>query len=107
MRRVTLTQTGTGSSAVDVPDQYIAPFAIGIGVKVTGTVTYTVQHTFDDVFLPTFDPAAATWFDHPSLTAQTTNKDSNYAFPVAGIRLTVSAGSGTATAVLLQAGIAQ
>lgn len=100
MRPVSVTQSEVGSSAVQVPDIRLNPFAIGVGVAVTGTITYTVQHTFDDPF-----SAVATWFDHPSLTAQTTNKDSNYAFPVRGIRLSVSASTGgSATLKLVQAG---
>lgn len=104
MRPIYVTQTNAGSTAVIVPDYLISPFAIGLGVKITGTPNYTVQHTFDDVFAAGFDPATATWFDHPSLTAQTANKDSNYAFPVRGIRLTVNSGTGTATIMLVQAG---
>jgi hypothetical protein len=70
-------------------------------VIVTGTVDYTVQHTFDD-------PAVgfATWFPHPTIAAQSTNKDGNYAFPVTGIRITVNSGGGTVTFKLIQAGIA-
>jgi hypothetical protein len=103
MRPVTVSQTGVGSTAVIITDINQAPFAIGMGVVVTGTVSYTVQHTFDDVFATTFDPATATWFNHPTLAAQAANLDSNYAFPVRGVRLTIGSGSGTATLKLIQA----
>ena len=78
----------------------ITPFNVGFGVILTGVVDYTVQHTFDD-------PATGftTWFDHPTVAAQTTNQDGNYAFPVTGVRLTVNSGGGTATLKLVQAGI--
>lgn len=78
----------------------ISPFNVGFGVIVSGTVDYTVQHTFDD-------PATgfSTWFSHPTIAAQSTNKDGNYAFPVTGIKVLVNSGTGTATLKLLQAGI--
>lgn len=78
----------------------ISPFNVGFGVVVTGTVTYSVQHTFDD-------PATGftTWFSHPTVAAETANADGNYAFPVTGIKLLVSAGTGSATLNLIQAGI--
>ena len=104
MRPQSVSQTGVGNTAVLVPDYMISPFALGVGVIVSGTVTYTVQHTFDDVFAPGFNPATATWIDHPTLAAKTTTSDSNYAFPVRGIRLSVTAGTGTATLRLVQAG---
>lgn len=104
MRRSTLSQTGTGQTAVFVPDVNKNPFNIGLGVVVSGTVTYTVQHTFDDVYASGFSAASATWFDHPTLAADTANADSNYAYPVMGIRLSVTAGTGTATLTIIQAG---
>lgn len=104
MRPVTVTVTGSPQqSAVIVPDINKSPFAIGAGVKVTGTITFAVQHTFDDVFSPTFDPATAKWYNHPTLTGSS-DIDSNYAFAVRGIRLTTSAGSGSATLTAVQAG---
>ena len=104
MRPVAVTVTGSPqASAVIVPDINKSPFAIGAGVKVTGTITFQVQHTFDDVFSPTFDPATAVWYNHPTLTGSS-NVDSNYAFAVRGIRITSSAGTGSATLTAVQAG---
>jgi hypothetical protein len=88
---------------VIVPDINKSPFAIGAGVKVTGTITFQVQHTFDDVFSETFNPATAVWYNHPTLTGSS-NVDSNYAFAVRGIRITSSAGTGSATLTAVQAG---
>lgn len=105
MRPITKSVTGVGVSAPIPLDQYISPFNIGFGVKVSGTVTYTVQHTFDDVFAAGYTPASGTWYDHPDVSGETANADGNYAFPVSAIRLSVSAGSGTATLTAIQAGI--
>jgi hypothetical protein len=96
--------TGVGVSSVYPPDNYVSPFNLALSVLVTGTVTYTVQYTFDDVFASGFSPASANWVDHPSLTAQTATKDSNIAYPVRGVRINVTAGTGTARLTVIQAG---
>lgn len=106
MRPVRVSVTGVGSSAVVPPDYMLNPFNIGVEVMVTGTVTYTVQHTFDDVFAANFNPATATWLSHTTLVNQTTTQASNYAFAVTGIRVTVTAGTGTAEMTLVQSGVA-
>ncbi len=105
MRRIDLTQTGVGASAVSPMNLNTSPFNIGFAAVVTGTANYTVQHTFDDVNLPTFNPSTATWFDHPTVAALGANADGNYAFPVTAIRLLVNSGGGTVRLTLLQAGI--
>lgn len=104
MRPVVFTITGAGTSNPMVPDQYISPFNVSLGVTVTGTVNYTVQYTFDNVMGAGYNPASGNWIDHPSLTAQTVSKDSNVAYPVGGIRLVVASGSGSARLTIIQAG---
>lgn len=96
-----VSKTGTGSSDAIVMNTNATPFNVGFGVVVSGTVNYTVQHTFDD-------PAVGftTWFSHPTVASQSTNQDGNYAFPVTGIKVLVNSGSGTATLNLVQSGIA-
>jgi len=108
MRGVSLTVTGAGTSNVIALDNYVSPFNVGFGVVVSSgaTVTYTVQHTFDNVFAPGFSASNATWFSHEDLVAQTDNQDGNYAFPVSGIRLNVATSNGTVTITAIQAGIA-
>jgi hypothetical protein len=105
MRRIQLSQTGAGATAVSPMNLNTSPFNIGFAVIVSGTVNYTVQHTFDDVYSPAFNAGTATWLPHPTIAGQAANADGNYAFPVTGIRLLVNSGGGTATLVLLQAGI--
>jgi hypothetical protein len=100
MKVQTVSKTGAGSSSALVMNTNVSPFNVGFGVVATGTVNYTVQHTFDD-------PAVGftTWFSHPTIASQTANADGNYAFPVTGIKVLVNSGSGTATMSLVQAGI--
>ena len=100
MKVQTVSKTGIGSSSALVMNTNVTPFNVGFGVIVSGTVDYTVQHTFDD-------PAVgfSTWFSHSTITGETTNQDGNYAFPVTGIKVLVNSGDGTATLKLVQAGI--
>lgn len=100
MKLQTVSKTGVGSSSALVMNTNITPFNVGFGVVVSGTVDYTVQHTFDDPSV-----GFSTWFSHPTIAGETTNQDGNYAFPVTGIKLLVNSGSGTATLKLVQAGI--
>jgi hypothetical protein len=96
MQSVTLTQTGTGQ------DEFIfdrgnakSTGEIGFGVTVSGTVTYSVQHTFDET----------NWFDHASATGKSAAFDGSYLYPVRGIRINVTAGTGTATMTALIGGL--
>ncbi len=95
-----VSKTGVGSSPALVMNTNTTPFNVGFGVVVTGTVNYTVQHTFDD-------PAVGftTWFSHPTIASLAVNADGNYAFPVTGVKVLVNSGAGTATMNLVQAGI--
>ena len=89
----TVAVTGAGTSAVTkvIPS---SPFNIGFGVVVSGSATYTIEHTFDGV----------NFYSHEVLVAKTDNQDGNYAFPVAGIRINLTSGAGTVTLTAIQAG---
>jgi len=102
MRPIVISQTGTGSSSVAVLDHYQSPFNVGLGVVVSGTVNYTIQHTFDDVLDAAVTP---TWFNHPTLASSAVSSDGNYAFPIRGVKVLVNSGSGSATATVIQAGM--
>jgi archaellum component FlaF (FlaF/FlaG flagellin family) len=102
MRQQVVSKTGTGSSAIIPMNLDSTPFNVGFGVVATGTVTYTVQHTFDNPWTT----ATPVWFNHPTVAGQIANADGNYAFPVAAIKVVVTAGTGTAQLTVIQAGIA-
>jgi hypothetical protein len=44
----------------------ISPFNVGFGVTVSGNVTYSVQHTFDDPGV-----GFTTWYSHPTIASKT------------------------------------
>lgn len=97
MRRMVESVVGVGNGAPLPVDNRSVSFGIGFGVVVTGTITYTVQHTFDDVY----GGGTINWFPHSFVVAQTTNQDGNYAYPISAMRLITTAGTGTATLTVL------
>jgi hypothetical protein len=109
MRATTISQTGTGRpTAVVIVDRYTSPTAIAVGCIASGTVTYTVQHTYDDPFATGFTAAGATWFDHSTIASKANvNADGNYAFPPRAISVSVASGTGTVTVTVNQAGTGQ
>lgn len=104
MKPVYVSVTGETNSNPIPMNTYVTPFNVGFGVKASGAVNYTVQHTFDNIWDSTVTP---TWFDHPTIAAKTTAQDGNYAFPVTAIRLKGNSGNtGTSTLCLIQSGSA-
>lgn len=119
--RTTITATGSTTAYVSTPwsPSYFAdPFSIGVGVVSTGSsaaTNYTVQHTFDPIFDGVFSSSVtivaasnANWFSNTGLNGVSSaplSRDGNYAFPVVGIRLTVTSTATTVvTMTLLQSG---
>lgn len=101
MKVQTISQSGAGSSSALVMNTNCTPFNVGFGAVVTGTVNYTIQHTFDDPAI-----GFTTWFPHPTIASTASSADGNYAFPVTGIRVTVNSGGGSVAVNVVQAGIA-
>lgn len=99
MRPITLTVSGVAVSPTVPMDFRAQNFNVGFGCEITGTATYTVQHTFDDVFNPAITPV---WFNHAFVNGATTNQDGNYAFPIRAMRLNVTASTGSVTINILQ-----
>jgi hypothetical protein len=93
---------GTKNSNAAVLD-YSGDAIVAVQVVVNGVATYTVQQTLDNLLDPTITP---TWFPHPNaaLVGATTNQQGNYAFAPAAIRLTQTAGNGSARLTILQSG---
>lgn len=97
---IKLGTNGVGSSRIVQPDHHKTPFNVSIGCDVSGTVNFTVQHTFDDIG----DGTNLTWFDHATIAGKSSNIDGNYAFPVRGIRVKINSGTDTVKTTLIQAG---
>jgi len=80
--------------------------AVGIGLvaEVTGTVNYTLYHTYDDVFNSSITPV---WLPHSvaNMVGATSTQESNFVIPVSACQLILNSGSGSINFVLLQQGI--
>lgn len=90
MRPKKVTVTGVAASNWLPVDYKQDPMNLGVGcVVVSGTATYSVEYTFDDVFDTTVTPVA---FALSTISAATTSKDGVINTPVRAIRLNVTAG---------------
>lgn len=94
---------GTKNSNAAVLDYYGRP-EVSLQVVVTGTATWSVQQTLDNVLDTSITP---TWFDHPdtNMAAQTVNRQGNYAYIPTAVRLQQTAGSGSVRLTIVQAGL--
>jgi hypothetical protein len=92
----TLTTSGVSTSVVLPLDWRTNPFQVGILCYVTGTVTYSVQHSDD----PTF----TNWSNNANISGATASADTNYMFPVRYIRVNQTGGTGSVLAYVVQSG---
>jgi hypothetical protein len=104
MTNIVLSQTGTGASRVIAPDYFRAPFAIGLGAVISGTATVSVEATFEDPLSGSFNPSTAVWFAIPDFSAISATKIGRLDIPCRGLRVNVTAGAGTVTLYVQQAG---
>jgi len=72
-------------------------FQVSLGVAITGTINFTVQHCFDAQHVTA--PSTLTWWPHSSLVSKTVSADGNYAFPVTATRLLINSVTAGATVV--------
>jgi hypothetical protein len=95
---------GTKNSNAVVLDYYGRP-EVSLQVVVTGSATWTVQQTLDNVLDAAVTP---TWFSHPdtaNMVTQTVSRQGNYAYIPTAVRLQQTAGSGSAVLTIVQAGL--
>jgi len=91
MRPKKVTVTGVGTSNWLPVDYKQDPMNLSTGcVLVSGTATYSVEYTYDDVFDSAVTPVA---FALAAITAATTSKDGVINQPVRAIRLNVTGGT--------------
>jgi len=74
-------------------DYNIRHFNAGLSVDISSgaVLTYTVQHTFDDVYSSTFVESTAATHNHDSMAAQTISADGNYTNPPVATRIDLTA----------------
>jgi len=87
--------TGVSVSAAYVMDWQQNAFQASLGLAITGTISVTVQHCFENVM--SASPSTRTWWPHSSLVTKTASADGNYAFPVSATRLLINSVTAGAT----------
>jgi hypothetical protein len=103
MRPKKVTVSSVAASAWLPVDYKQDPMNLGVGcVLVSGTATYSVEYTFDDVFDATVTPVA---FALSTITAATTSKDGVINTPVRAIRLNVTAGASPVVSMTMIQGL--
>lgn len=75
-----------------------------VAVFVTGTINYTIQHTYDNVFNSTETINVFT-IDDPSMVNATTTQDSNYLFSPRAVRILINSGTGSLIFYVNQSGL--
>lgn len=102
---------GVGSTPwINANQDHESPFNVGFGVDVdTGSVNFTVEHTWDpnpEVSMTVADATKVpSVFPHSSVVAKSAKIDGNYAYFVGAYRLTMNSGTGRAKFGYGQSGI--
>lgn len=80
---------------------------VGIACYVTGTVNYTVYHTYDNITDPNVSAANVIWFQHgvSNMNGATGTQESNFVIPIGGVQVILNSGSGSVVTRVLQQGI--
>ena len=101
MTPVTISKTGTGRSAVIASDSFQNPFNVGIVTVVTGTATFNIEISMDDPSVVT----PSVWAADAGFSAKSASTNGSITVPHHALSINVTAGTGTVTAYVVQAGI--
>lgn len=108
---ITVGTNGVGATPAQLVNFEAQPVGLTIAVVVTGTVNYTVQHTYDDIMgLPnpsSWSPTtpSPTWIDDSVLASKTTTGETTYNDPIMAWRVVLNSGSGSLAIKAIQSGI--
>lgn len=101
MTPVVISKTGTGRSAVVSSDSFQNPFNIGIVIVASGTVTFNIEFSMDDPSRA----APTVWAVASGFSALTASANGAITIPNHALSINVTAGTGTVTAYIVQAGV--
>jgi hypothetical protein len=105
MTPITVSQTGTGRSAVVAVDNFTNPFNIGLYASLTGTATYNIEISPDDPMDAGYVASSATWIAAPSFSALTATTVGAMTVPAKAISINITANTGTVSLKIMQAGL--
>ena len=91
-----------GPSAWVPLDTYRTPFSVGASAVITGSPTYNVEYTFDDVQNSAITP---TVYSNLTVTGATANSNCAITVPITAIRANVTSGSGSVVLTVIQSGL--
>ena len=103
MPNISYTVTGAGTSPIFACDNFQAPFNVGYGTTISATATFKLEYTFDDITADSYVASSGTWFTMTG-TSGSTAVSGSFTIPCRGIRLNVSASTGSMTVFFQQAG---
>lgn len=102
----TLTPGAAGTAGASIP-MNVNNVSVGVGVAayVTGTVSYTLYHTYDDI--ENAANVTPTWFQHgvSNMNNATSTQESNFVIPISAVQFILNSGSGSVNVRVLQQGI--
>ena len=104
MNRIVFTYNAANSGAIIPLNFNNVSVGIGFACVVSGTVNYTVNHTYDDIYNSAITP---TWWPdgQSSLVGATTSQEGNFVLPVSAMQIVINSGTGSVTTTILQQGI--
>lgn len=98
---------GVGATQWKILNTSVTPFNLGLAVIITGTVNFTVNYTYEDPNVPIVAGGQPTAFAVTALSAKSASTDGGaLTTPVAAIQMVINSGTGSATLVAIQPGIA-
>ena len=99
MKPMNVSLTGTGTSSPVPVDYTQVGFVVSVAAVVTGTATYSIQHTYDDVLDASVVP---TWFTDTDLLGKTANVDGSFVSLIRAVRINITSGTGSVRMTVLQ-----
>lgn len=86
-------------------DRYGGDISLAVTLSSGASMTYAIQHTFENVQANGFQEDDANVFVHATMTGETTSQDGSYSTPIYALRLAITSFvSGTATLEVVQSG---
>lgn len=101
MTPISVSQSGTGRSAVVAIDNFTNPFNVGMYYAVTGVATFNIEITPQDPM----DATPTVWNIPSGFSGLTAAGVQAMTIPARAVSINVTAGGGTVTLYVVQAGL--
>jgi len=101
MTPISVSQTGVGRSTVVALDNFTNPYNVGLHYIVTGTATFSFEITPQDAM----DATPTVWNAPTGFSGLSASGAQAMTIPARAISINVTAGAGTVTLYVVQAGL--